>query len=131
MIFEIYSSSTEDQNLDRQIDQLIKYGIDKRSIYQEKMTRTKRNREQLDKMIDELQSGDIVVITDLIRISRSTKDLLDIVDKIKLRGSSIKSLKYTWLDTTIDNPYNDFLLMIMSGLSQLEIDLISKEQKRG
>lgn len=61
------------------------------------MTGTKRNREQLNKMIDELQSGDVVVITDLTRISRSTKDLLDIVDKIKLKESSIKSLKDIWL----------------------------------
>ncbi len=95
------------------------------------MIGTKRNREQLNKMIDELQPGDIIVITDLTRISRNTKDLLDIIDKIKLKGSSIKSLKDTWLDTTTDNPYNDFLLTVMSGLSQLERDLISQRTKEG
>lgn len=105
--------------------------VDKRNIYQEKMTGTKRNREQLNKMIDELLLEDVVVITDLTRISRSSKDLLDIVDKIKLKGSSIKSLKDNWLDTTTDNPYNDFLLTVMSGLSQLERDLISQRTKEG
>ena len=50
--------STEEQHLDRQIDQLIEYGVDIRNIYQEKITGTKRERVQLDKMISELQEGD-------------------------------------------------------------------------
>lgn len=123
--------STESQNLDRQIDALIEYGIDKRNIYQEKITGTKRNRPELDKMIDELQESDIVIVADLTRISRSTKDLLEIVDKIKSKGAAIKSIKDTWLDTTSTNPYNDFLLTVMSGLSQLERDLISQRTKEG
>ncbi|MEG1143722.1 MAG: recombinase family protein [Bacilli bacterium] len=123
--------STEGQNLDRQINMLIEYGVDKRNIYQEKITGTKINREQLNKMIDDLQKDDIVVIADLTRVSRSTKDLLSIVDKIKSTGASIKSIKDTWLDTTSDNPYNSFLLTVMSGLSQLERDLISSRVKEG
>ena len=123
--------STEQQNLDRQIDMLISYGVDKRNIYKEKITGTKLNREQLNKMIDELQQGDVVIISDLTRVSRSTKDLLMIIDNIKAKGASIKSLKDTWLDTTSDNPYNDFLLTVMSGLSQLERELISARTKEG
>ena len=82
-------------------------------------------------MIDDLETGDTVIIADLTRISRSTKDLLDIVDKIKNKDAHIKSLKDTWLDTTSSNPYNDFLLTVMSGLSQLERDLISQRTKEG
>lgn len=123
--------STEEQSLDRQIDALTKYGVDKRNIYQEKMTGTKRDREQLNKMINELQKDDTVIITDLTRISRSTKDLLEIVSSIKDKGASIKSIKDTWLDTTSDNPYNSFLLTVMAGLSQLERDLISQRTKEG
>ena len=123
--------STEDQNLDRQIDILIEYGVDKRNIYQEKMTGTKVNREQLNKMLEELQKDDIVVIADLTRVSRSTKDLLNIIDRVKCKGATIKSIKDTWLDTTSDNPYNSFLLTVMSGLSQLERDLISSRVKEG
>lgn len=123
--------STEEQNLDRQLDQLIQYGVDKRNIYMEKVTGTKREREQLNKMINELQEGDTVIISDLTRISRSTKDLLEIVSAIKDKGASIKSIKDTWLDTTSNNPYNDFLLTVMSGLSQLERDLISQRTKEG
>ena len=123
--------STEGQNLDRQIDMLIDYGVRKRNIYQEKITGTKSDREQLNKMIEELEEGDTVIITDLTRISRSTKDLLNIIDRIKEKGASIKSIKDTWLDTTSDNPYNSFLLTVMSGLSQLERDLISQRTKEG
>jgi len=123
--------STEEQNLDRQIDALTKYGVDKRNIYNEKITGTKKDREQLNKMLNELQPGDIVIIADLTRISRSTKDLLDIVEQIKQKSASIKSIKDTWLDTTSDNPYNSFLLTVMSGLSQLERDLISQRTKEG
>lgn len=123
--------STTEQNLDRQIDALVKAGVDVRNIYQEKITGTKKDRPELIKMLDMLRKDDVVIITDLTRISRSTKDLLDIVEKIKDKGASIKSLKDTWLDTTSDNPYNQFLLTVMSGLSQLERDLISQRTKEG
>lgn len=69
------------------------------------------------------------MIADLTRISRRTKDLLEIVDKINNKGAYIKSLKDTWLDTTSNNPYNDFLLTVMSGLSQFERELISQRTK--
>lgn len=123
--------STLDQKLDRQIDQLEKYGIDRRNIYFEKITGKKKERPKLNRMIAELVPGDIVIVADLTRISRSTRDLLDIVDKIKQKGAAIRSIKDTWLDTSSDNPYNDFLLTVMSGLSQLELDLTSQRTKEG
>jgi len=123
--------STEGQNLDRQIDMLVDNGVDERNIYKEKITGTKADRLQLNDMIDNLRANDVVVIADLTRVSRSTKDLLMIVDKIKSKGASIKSIKDTWLDTTSNNPYNDFLLTVMSGMAQLERDLISQRTKEG
>lgn len=123
--------STDGQNLDRQIDALTKAGVSRKHIYCEKMTGTKSDRPELNRLINDLETGDTVIIADLTRISRSTKDLLEIVDKIKNKGAYIKSLKDTWLDTTSSNPYNDFLLTVMSGLSQLERDLISQRTKEG
>lgn len=123
--------STEEQKLDRQLDLLKDYGVDERLIYKEKVTGTKKNREELQRMINELNEGDTVVIADLTRVSRSTKDLLEIIEQIKAKGAYIKSVKDTWLDTTSDNPYNAFLLTVMSGLSQLERDLISQRTKEG
>jgi DNA invertase Pin-like site-specific DNA recombinase len=123
--------SKTDQNLDRQIDALVSAGVDPRMIYMEKMTGTRRDRPELTKMLSELADGDVVLIPDLTRISRSTRDLLYIVDQIQEKGAKIKSLKDTWLDTSSDNPYNDFLLTVMSGLSQLERDLNSQRTKEG
>ncbi len=123
--------STDNQNLDRQIDALMASGVSKKHLYCEKMTGTKADRPELNRLVYDLETGDTVIIADLTRISRSTKDLLEIVDKIKNKGAYIKSLKDTWLNTTTDNPYNDFLLTVMSGLSQLERDLISQRTKEG
>ena len=52
-------------------------------MYQEKITGTKKERPELQRMLEELNEGDTVIITDLTRKSRSTKDLLDIIEKIK------------------------------------------------
>lgn len=123
--------SRESQKNDRQIDILVENGVDIRNIYCDKITGKKMDRPQLNKMIDELQKGDVVLIVDLTRISRSTKDLLTILDNIIKKGATVKSIKDVWLDTTSDNPYNAFLLTVMSGLSQLERDLISQRTKEG
>lgn len=123
--------STLDQNLDRQIDALKENNVD--LIYQEKMTGTKSQRPELNRMLEELNPGDTVLICDLTRISRSTRDLLNIFDKIKSKGAYIKSLKDTWLNTTTgaNNPYTDFLFTVMAGLSALERDLTSERTKEG
>lgn len=123
--------STASQKYDRQLDQLVEYGVDERNIYEEKISGTRSDRPELNRMLDELKEGDVVVVADLTRISRSSKDLLAIVDRIKEKKAGIKSLKNTWLDTTSDNPYQQFLLTVMSGLSQLERDLISSRVKEG
>ena len=124
-------TSKESQSLDRQLDQLILAGVDHRNIYKEQITGTRRDRPELNRMLQELQPNDIVIITDLTRISRSTKDLLEIIDQITKKGASIRSLKDTWLDTSADNPYNSFLLTVMSALSQLERDLTSQRTREG
>lgn len=123
--------STQEQNLDRQLDQLKAFGIAKGNIKKEKMSGTKRERPQLNELLNELEEGDLVVVCDITRISRSTKDLLSIIDKIKEKKANIKSLKDTWLDTTSENPYNSFLLTVMAGLSQLERDLIAERTREG
>ena len=121
--------STEDQKLDRQIDQLVKAGVDERNIYMEKEHGTKRDRPELNRMLSELHEGDEVIIVEISRLSRSTRDLLEIVDKIKDKGASIKSLSETWLDTSSDNPSAQLILTIFAGLVQFERDMISARVK--
>lgn len=121
--------STQDQILDRQIDSLVAAGVDKRNIYQEKITGTKKDRPELNRLINELQKGDLVIVSELTRVSRSVKDLFFIVESMKNKGANIKSLKETWIDTT--TPHGKLLFTIFAGISQFERDLISERTKEG
>lgn len=70
--------STEQQNLDRQIDALTGYGVDR--LYNEKMTGTRKDRPELRKMLESLTEGDTVVVESLSRLGRSTRDLLELTE---------------------------------------------------
>lgn len=118
--------STEDQNLDRQIDQLKAAGVKK--IYCEKMTGTNQNRPKLKDMLDNIRDGDTIIITDLTRISRSLKDLLALTEEISNKGVHLKSLKET-IDTT--TAQGKFFFHITAAFSQFERDLISERTKEG
>lgn len=120
--------STQDQQTLRQIDQLKEFGCER--IYEEKVSGTKREREELNRMMDTLREGDVVVITELSRLSRSVKDLFEIVDKIHKVGADIKSLKESdWIDTT--TPQGKLLFTIFAGISQFERDLIRQRTMEG
>ncbi|MBO5179252.1 MAG: recombinase family protein [Clostridia bacterium] len=119
--------STNEQNLDRQIDLLKDAGVEK--IYEEKITGTKRDRPELERMLDQLRKEDIIIVTELTRLSRSTKDLFEIVDTIEKANAGIKSLKESWLDTT--TPQGKLMFTIFAGLSQFERDLTAQRTKDG
>lgn len=119
--------STQDQNLERQLDILKEAGCDK--IYQEKITGTKKDRPELDKLLEDLRSGDTIIISDLTRLSRSTKDLFNLVELIESKGAYIKSLKESWLDTT--TPQGKLMFTFIAGISQFERDLISQRTQEG
>ncbi len=119
--------STQNQKLDRQTDLLNEYGV--KRIFEEKVTGTKINREELNRMLDMLREGDVVIVTDLTRLSRSTKDLFEIASAIEEKGAGIKSLKESWLDTT--TPQGKLLFTIFAGLSQFERDLTAQRTREG
>ena len=119
--------SKSDQNLDRQLDLLFKEGCER--IYQEKMTGMQNNRPELLRMMDALREGDTVIVCELTRLSRSVKDLFDLVEKIHGVKADVKSLKEPWLDTT--TPQGRLLFSIFSGISQFERDLIRERTIEG
>ena len=80
-------------------------------------------------MIEELKPNDICVVAELTRLSRSTRDLFEIVELIQSKGADIKSLKESWLDTTTS--HGKLMFTIFAGLSQFERDLISERTKEG
>lgn len=121
--------SSENQNLDRQFHQLNEIGMD--LIFQEKVSGATTNRKKLQDMLNELKEGDKIYITDLTRITRSTQDLFSLINQIREKKAFLISLKDTWLDLSIDNPYSQFLITIMAGVNQLERDLIKMRQQEG
>lgn len=121
------STVKDTQHFGRQEAQLTKCDY----IYRDRISGSKRDRPQLNKMLEELQEGDTVVITSIDRLSRSTSDLLSIVETIKEKGASLKSLNDSWLDTTTDNPLSSFLLTIMGALAEMEREMIRQRVKEG
>jgi DNA invertase Pin-like site-specific DNA recombinase len=121
--------SGKEQGLDRQIDVLAAAEVDERNIYREKMTGTRRERPELSRMIEGLKDGDLVIVDELTRLSRSSKDLFYLVEQIQARGANLKSLKESWLDTS--TPQGKLVFTIFAGLSQFERDLISERTKEG
>ena len=127
MKFGYACCSTLDQNLDWQIDALTKEGCD--TIFQEKLTGTRKDRPELIRLLDMLREGDTVIICELTRLSRSVKDLFDLVEQVEKAGANIKSLKEPWLDTT--TPQGRLLFTIFSGVSQFERELIRERTIEG
>ena len=117
------------QNPSRQYKQLNEIGMD--IIFEEKVSGATKDREQLQKMLGDLKEGDIIYVTDLTRITRSTQDLFELIDVIRSKNAGLKSLKDTWLDLSEDNPYSQFLITVMAGVNQLERDLICMRQREG
>lgn len=121
--------SSADQNPNRQLQQMKAIGVD--IIYQEKASGATSDRSELQKMLTQIKQGDTIYVTDLTRITRSTRDLFTLVDEIKRKQANLRSLKDTWLDLSEDNPYSHFLMTVMAGVNQLELDVIRIRQQEG
>ena len=119
--------STEEQSLNRQIDMLNEVGCKK--IFEEKISGIKRERQELIKMLEQLRKGDLIIVADLTRLSRSVKELFQLVEQIEAKGANIKSLKESWMDTS--TPQGKLMFTIFAGISQFERDLISQRTLEG
>ena len=125
-VFGYARVSTEQQNLDRQIDMLQKFGVD--YLYNEKMTGTKRNRPELEKLLERLTEGDTVVVESLSRLGRSTKDLIWLMETFNTKGVNPVSLKES-IDTTTST--GKLLFTLMSALAQFERDVLADRTREG
>lgn len=116
--------SRQDQNLERQIFALQQEGCEE--IYQEKISGGKDNRPELDKMLDRLHSGDIVVIVKLDRLARNTRHLLNLVDSFEKKKVEFKSLGDNF-DTSTATGRAFF--QIMGVIAELEKSMLSERTK--
>jgi DNA invertase Pin-like site-specific DNA recombinase len=69
-------------------------------VFEEKISGAKRDRPQVERLFDHLRVGDVVAVTRLDRLARSTRDLLEIAERIKDAGAGLRSIAEPWADTT-------------------------------
>lgn len=119
--------STTDQNLDLQLTALKEAGCER--IYQEKISGAKRNRPELERLLDQLRPDDIVIVWKLDRLARSTQDLLELANLIKNAEASFCSLSEPWADTA--SPSGKMILTVFAGIAEFERDLIRERTGAG
>ncbi|UUZ83189.1 recombinase family protein [Paenibacillus sp. P26] len=113
--------SRSDQNLDRQLDELRKNGIQEDHIFTDTMTGTTMDRPEFEELQKRLRKGDVVVTESLSRLSRKTSDLIRIIEDWQIRG-----IRYMSLKEAIDfsTTTGKFVLSVLASLSELERDMI-------
>lgn len=119
--------STDGQTLDAQLDQLKQAGCSK--VFSEKESGARWDRPQLTKAISALDKDDLLIVTKLDRLARSTKDLLTVLDTITSKGASFKSLSDQWADTT--TPHGKLLVTVLAGFAEFERSLILARTDEG
>lgn len=97
-------------------------------MFTEKMSGTKRNRPELDKLLALLKAGDAVVVESLSRLGRSTKNLIELVELFQEKGVQLISLKEA-IDTS--TPSGKLLFTLMSAIAQFERDIIAERTSEG
>jgi DNA invertase Pin-like site-specific DNA recombinase len=112
--------STNGQDLAAQEAELLTAGCAK--VFKEKVSGAKTDRAELAKALRRLEPGDVLIVTRLDRLARSTRDLLNIVAAIAEREAGFRSLKDTWADTT--TAHGRLMLTVLGGLAEFERDLI-------
>ena len=120
MIYGYARVSTDGQSVDAQVRQLTRAGCGK--VFQEVASGAKTDRAQLRRLLDALAPGDVVTVTRLDRLARSTRDLLNTLATITGKKAGFRSLGDAWADTT--TAHGRLMLTVLGGLAEFERDLI-------
>ena len=121
--------STYGQTLDSQLEQLRTAGCSSRNIYREKVTGARPVRRELNRMLGKLVPGDVVTVTRIDRLARSTFDLFGIVKRIVDAKAQFRSLAEPWADTSTST--GRLMLAVLGGLADVERDLIRTRTAEG
>lgn len=119
--------STEGQSLDGQIEALKAAGADR--IFKEKISGAHADRPQLRKLMAALDHCDVVIVTKLDRLGRSTRELLDLIDRIGGAGAAFKSLGDPLWDTS--TAQGRLLSTMLAGIAEFERELIRERTGAG
>ncbi len=119
--------STEDQTLQLQRPRLKEAGCEK--VFEEKISGVVRKRPQLEKLLGEVRKGDVLVVTRLDRLARSTAELLIIAERLQEKGAGLQSLDEPWADTI--SPSGRMVLTVFAGIAEFERALIKQRTQDG
>src|SRR5260370_7900189 len=119
--------STDGQSVDAQVRQLTKAGCKK--VFREVASGAKTDRAKLRCLLDQLEAGDVVTVTRLDRLGRSTRDLLNTLATITGKKAGFQSLDDTWADTTTS--HGRLMLTVLGGLAEFERALIRARASEG
>jgi len=116
---DVVRVSTNGQTLASQDAQL--HAASAAKVYAEKMSGARTDRPEFAKLLKRLDAGDVLMVTRLDRLARSTRDLLNILDAVGKAGAAFKSLGDAWTDTT--TPHGRLMLTVLGGLAEFEREL--------
>jgi DNA invertase Pin-like site-specific DNA recombinase len=119
--------STDGQTLDSQVAALKAAGAER--VFSEKVSGAKTDRAALARVLAALESGDVLLVTRLDRLARSTRDLLNVLATVSDRGAAFRSLSDAWADTT--TPHGRLMLTVLGGLAEFERSLILARTSEG
>jgi DNA invertase Pin-like site-specific DNA recombinase len=127
MIYGYARVSTDGQSVEVQVTALTEAGAEK--VFREVASGAKTDRTQLRRLIDALGPGDVLMVTRLDRLARSTRDLLNTLAAITGKQAGFRSLGDTWADTTTS--HGRLMLTVLGGLAEFERDLIRARTGEG
>jgi DNA invertase Pin-like site-specific DNA recombinase len=119
--------STDGQSVDAQVKQLRAAGAEK--VYRETASGAKTDRAQLRRVLAQIDTDDVLMVTRLDRLARSTRDLLNMLAAITDKGAGFRSLGDTWADTT--TAHGRLMLTVLGGLAEFERELIRARTSEG
>lgn len=126
MLFGYARVSAADQNLETQVEQLSKFGVDQ--ILEEKISGVKKKKPVLDELLQKMQSGDTLVVTRMDRLGRNTVQLLQLVEELEAQGKYFIILNLG-IDTR--TPTGKFFVTVMAAFSELERTMNKEKQTNG
>jgi DNA invertase Pin-like site-specific DNA recombinase len=127
MIYGYARVSTDGQSVAAQVQQLTAAGCAK--VFREVASGAKTDRAQLRRALAKVESGDVLMVTRLDRLARSTRDLLNTLAIITDRKAGFRSLRDEWADTT--TPHGRLMLTVLGGLAEFERELIRARTSEG
>lgn len=120
--------STASQSTKEQIQQLIENGVDKKNIFSERFTGTKRDRPKFNQLLAGLKSGDEIVVTKLDRFARNTREALEIIEPLLDDNVTIKVLN---LGTIENTSMGRMIVRTLLSVAEMERDMIVERTQEG